>query len=100
MVTRPLGGGATNLGVREDAQALGRPPLKLLKPLPLPLEEGIRGEALPLPLPLPQQKGEGGEALQLLFAMSEDDSGASSLMSYCPPPPPLPPPSPWPPGRR
>ena len=97
MVTRPLGGGATNLGVREDAQALGRPPLKLLKPLPLPLplKEGVRGEALPLPLPLPLQEGEGGEALQLLFAMSEDDSGASSLMSCC-----LPPPSPWPPGRR
>ena len=55
MVTRPLGGGANDLGVREDAQALGRPPLKLLKPLPLPLplKEGVRGEALPLPLPLP-----------------------------------------------
>ena len=95
MVTRPLGGGATTLGVREAAQALGRPPLKLQKllkhlPLPLPLQEGERGEALPLPLPLPLQEGEGGEALQLLFAMSEDDLGASSLMSYCPPPPPPP----------
>ena len=63
MVTRPLGGGATTLGVREAAQALGRPPLNLLKPL----------QPLPRPRLLPLKEGEGGEALQHLFATSEDD---------------------------